>query len=191
MRKAINNVLKLHACLLVIVTATTLNAQLSQTHGPGAASQITVGGQAQWYNINRILAHDGSTADATVTCRPGYNCQGTSYYLVASGFGFNIPSNATVLGIQVDIYKYAQNGVSDLVVELPASVNRASSSVWPLTETLTSYGGSNDTWGRSWTPSDINASSFGVSLRVMGHNQQLDNIAHVDYIDITVYYSVP
>ncbi len=54
-----------------------------------------------------------------------------------------------------------------------------------------SYGGSSDVWGLTWSPSDINDSSFGGVLQVyLQGGQGVDHAqCSVDAYRITIYYS--
>lgn len=57
---------------------------------------------------------------------------------------------------------------------------------WPDTDTYISYGGLADLWGTTWTPAQINAANFGVSLQA----NALNATAFVDHIRITVRYTI-
>jgi hypothetical protein len=47
------------------------------------------------------------------------------------------------------------------------STNKADTGTnWPSSDTYKSYGASNDLWGESWTPADINDADFGAVLSV-------------------------
>jgi hypothetical protein len=84
------------------------------------------------------------------------------------GYGFaSIPDSANVVGITLNISKSrtGPGSVFDSTVALVdangqmAPDNKALPGAW-LTSSNTSYGGVNDTWGRSWTGADVK-SSFG------------------------------
>src|SRR5690606_18499374 len=58
-------------------------------------------------------------------------------------------------------------GVVDNVVRLSTGGvlvgdNKANGTNWPTTETTRTYGGPTDTWGRTWSASEVNA--LGVAL---------------------------
>ena len=46
------------------------------------------------------------------------------------------------------------------------------------------YGGPNDLWGLTWTPTQINTGSFGVAFAAKGNT-----FVGVDAISVTVYYT--
>jgi hypothetical protein len=59
---------------------------------------------------------------------------------------------------------------------------------WPIGSPVAAvYGSPTDLWGVSWTPEDITASNFGVALSVIS---DVNRIAYVDYIQVSVTYSV-
>ncbi|MDX1829594.1 MAG: choice-of-anchor D domain-containing protein, partial [Lutibacter sp.] len=144
-----------------------------------------------WNATGNIYSDNGSDAS--------FIGRGDSQNLDATNFGFAVPYNATIDGIEVNINRYSINnsgaGTSDVIVQLikaGAAVgdNKAiTGTSWSTnTSTLVSYGSSNDIWNTSLNPSDINDSNFGVTLKV--NNDKQTNDAYVDYIQITVYYTV-
>ena len=70
---------------------------------------------------------------------------------------------------------------------LVGSNKAAASTEWPLANTVATYGANNDLWGTTWTPAEINDSSFGVALSANSTNNRL---AYVDYMQIAVTYTV-
>ena len=133
--------------------------------------------------------------DAYVTARQDNSV--VSHYLKCTGFGFAIPSSATILGIEVDWERLAQvatNGNQDSAVRLvkagtvDTSVNRAVAGAWSTTQAFYPYGGPSDLWGVAWTPLDINASGFGAALSVQFINGGGMSTASVDSVKITVTY---
>lgn len=89
-----------------------------------------------------------------------------------TGFGFSIPSGATIDGISVqvqrhDFFLFDQNDFVKLVKNgNPVGNNEAGSGSWsgPLFNKVETFGSSIDTWGQTWTPQDVNASNFGVVI---------------------------
>ena len=158
-------------------------------------------GDQSWINPGSAKTSNGSYA------RSGFVLDLLSVsptkYLVASDYQFNIPANATIQGIQVDIQQLS-DGINLLAAVVDdgvrirkggtfVGVNKASSHFWPIfTSSYHTYGGPNDLWGTTWTPADINSSSFGVgiSANLTGLLMLLPS-ANVDHIRITVNYSLP
>lgn len=122
-----------------------------------------------------------------------------SNYLQGTGYGFSIPANATIIGIQVVINRNGSIntgsiGYSDVEVRLVkdnviGGDNKASATLWPSSFGTESYGSSSDLWGQAWAPADINDPDFGVALAA-DHNSSITRTANVDYMQITVTYTV-
>ncbi len=60
---------------------------------------------------------------------------------------------------------------------------------WPITpEANIVYGSPSDLWGETWTVADINGAGFGAGIS--GKDGISGDLAQVDHIEITVYYSL-
>ena len=113
-------------------------------------------------------------------------------------FDFSIPSNATITGIQVEIERNADgaNAIKDEEVKLLKNgaltgSNMKLGSWWANgSSEVATYGGSDNLWGSTWTPADINNNNFGVSLACRNY-QNYGRLAQVDYVRITVTYTTP
>ena len=123
----------------------------------------------------------------------------STHYLKATNFGFNIPTNATINGIKVEIERkkatFFQCIDSEVkIVKSNGSIgttNKSTGASWSTTETYDSFGGTNDLWGETWLPSDINNSNFGVVISPQIRLTPDGNPASVDHFRITVYYTQP
>jgi len=121
-------------------------------------------GTVNWTNPSWVNSSDGMNATASL----GNGIM--SRYLRVTGFGFNIPANSGITGINVTILKGADAAlrVSDAGIRIVKNGNITGSylndsSAWPVTLTYDSYGNSTNLWGLSWTPADINNNTgFGV-----------------------------
>jgi hypothetical protein len=161
---------------------------------PTSASNGT-GGTA-WTNPTNIEVPDNTYAEVTITSPGGF-----SDPLLAEGCGFAVPTGTTIVGIKAEISMgglVAQLGAQDQVVELlkagtAVGSNKAtfqavtSGSTVASTQALRTYGGSNDLWGTTWTPAQVNASNFGLSFTAAAQAFSTGGMA-IDYIRITVYY---
>ena len=67
--------------------------------------------------------------------------------------------------------------------------NHASATKWPTEMTAAAYGGAADLWGTTWTPAEINAAGFGLSLSALNTHPAQNRTATVDYMQITVTYT--
>src|SRR5690606_7277820 len=65
--------------------------------------------------------------------------------------------------------------------------NKSTAASWSTSEEIVSFGGTTDVWGLSLTPADVNASDFGVALRLV---QSLSMQASVDAVELRVVYEV-
>ena len=131
----------------------------------GAGATVDTGGSV-WSNPGNITADDGSNA----TCSVGSGFGGTTGdTLRGSTLGFSIPGGATIDGIELRLqlsYTAVIGGVPTIAsVNLGKDDSTLATAKTPgtsLTTTPTNYdfGGSADSWGLSWTPAEINASTF-------------------------------
>ncbi|MHA2031369.1 MAG: hypothetical protein ACW99Q_18490, partial [Candidatus Kariarchaeaceae archaeon] len=120
-----------------------------------------------------------------------------SQWLRAIDFGFDIPTGSTINGIEVGMDRKATiSSIKDYDVRLRNSsgqvgLNKSKSGYWDLTDddSYTLYGGSSDTWGASWSVSEINAATFGIDIAIK--NYGATNEASIDHIQIKVYYTEP
>ena len=66
--------------------------------------------------------------------------------------------------------------------------DHASGTDWGTTDGTVTYGSASDLWGTTWTPAQINASNFGVRLKV-GNRTSSSRTASINRIRVTVTYS--
>lgn len=147
-----------------------------------------------WSNTGNVTASDNSRASVLYGTSTGF-----SDYLVGKNYGFSIPSSARIDGIVVEIEKSLSVSAtcvdkSVMLTKDAASTvgsDKASGSAWPVAgaESFVSYGSSSDLWGTTWTPAEINASTFGVCIATNKTDATGSN-ARVDSIRITVTYTI-
>jgi len=159
---------------------------------PGTLANDNSYGTVAWTNVSNAASSNDS--DASVFLE-----EETSNYLKATNFGFSIPTDATIVGIEVFVEK-SESGPSagdartDSVKLVKGGTisgdDRASddTSEWPSSDTVATFGGSNELWGLSWTDSDINASDFGVVFAVREDGREMD--CYVDHISISIHYTL-
>ncbi len=116
--------------------------------------------------------------------------------LRVTGFaGFAIPTNATILGIEV-----AVEGTGAVVGDRVDVRLLSGGQFAPVTLATTNFpvaacgdnafsraGGDDELWGRSWTPAQINA---GLDVELIADLMPAGTAA-VDRIEVSVYYAVP
>lgn len=157
---------------------------------PKAAGQSGSAAGVDWEDTGNITSSIGITQTSIDNQ--------VSKYLAGSTFEFSIPSDATVIGVEVQISRSAKFGTGDIIdneVRLTTNVaanpipiigdNKAKAGIWQTDPATITYGGSSDTWGYSWTPSDVNNSRFGVLLSV---TSSASDTAFVNSIQGIVYY---
>ncbi|MBL7757624.1 MAG: hypothetical protein JNL59_09520, partial [Chitinophagaceae bacterium] len=123
-----------------------------------------------------------------------------SNYLIATGFGFSIPSYASVCGVEVMVEKSAGGlGLGSSIIDNAVYLvkgggvtgsNQASGSSWSASDGLATYGGSGSLWGATWTPAEINSGDFGLafSARLRTGVLSLTQHAQIDNISVVVHY---
>jgi len=177
---------------LKLSTTAPINSTSSGPNSPSAATtDSSNGGTVNWISPTSVYSSDNVYATAAL----GSNV--ISYYLKATGFGFAIPSNATIVGIKVEVEaKASVNGPVSLdcvgMVKggtiLGCYYTGAASLA--TSDAYYSFGGSSVLWGTTWTYSNINASNFGVVVYATNYDT-VTQTAYIDHIRITVYYTTP
>ena len=188
--------------LLLSVLALGIANSFAQTAGPNSpTNSSTAGTGANFASLTGIYtAADFNVAYTDLTDYPLCPNQFFCFYSQEAhfyGFGFSIPANATIKGIEMRLRKMISNplpNIKDSVVQLlkagvPVGANLANNLQWPNTLTYVNYGDSTNLWGTSWTPADINNANFGINLRVK--NTDFAQLAQYDHATLKVYYSLP
>lgn len=136
-----------------------------------AASETVSGGDSWTDPINITDGTDDNYATATLK-------NNASYYLNGTNFDFDIPTEATIDGIEVRVRKSTSStlggNVRDHTVQLMIGGSRAGSnyadttSSWPVpagSPGNVDYGGPTNLWGLTPTVGQVTATNFGVSFR--------------------------
>ena len=167
---------------------------------PASYSNNSSIGSFSWSNLSNIQLNDNSYATAGQLV--GALSSANSNYLVASNFGFSIPTAAVICGITVEVERSASglaigasvidNSVKILKGGATTGTDHASGSAWPSSEAYATYGSSADAWGTTWTPAQINASNFGVavSAKLTTGLAALFLTPGIDHIRVSVYYNI-
>jgi hypothetical protein len=196
------------AMLLFLFTFISFQYAQSQCNASGpnsAAASANVpysGSDYAFQNPVNVLANDNTVASAA-SLASLFNK--TTDYLQVKDFGFNIPTAASICGIEAQIVKSADDidiliigaWVKDYNVRIIknnalAGNNKANATEWPSSGTTTTYGGVNDLWGTTWSPAEVNSNNFGLSIAAeIKTGIGLLPVVKVDYISLTVYYLDP
>jgi photosystem II stability/assembly factor-like uncharacterized protein len=113
-------------------------------------------------------------------------------------FGFTLPSNATVVGIQVGADMSANNASATAYIMFQVSKDAGSNysnalSYLSKTGTADAYqtqGGESSLWGISWTYTNINDNT-NFYIKVNGYSSASNRSCRLDLVDVTVFYTVP
>ncbi len=136
-----------------------------------------------WTNPSWITTDASLTATTSATATKD---------LLGSAYGFSIPSDATINGIEFSarwqmadwpagtctwyVYKWG----SRVATTFTGGFNAVSANI-------VTKGSSTELWGTTWTPTEINASDFGTAHAISGNGS--GNGVLIDFHKVTVYYT--
>ena len=167
----------------------------SVTKYPSTVGQFEdEGGDTEWLNPDYIKADDTNWATNNLVVDQ------KSYVLEPSHYDFAIPTDATIDGIQVDLFRL-ETLDRDTILDVSATLLKAGVSTGNNYKNLDywgsvpdrnkiQYGSASDKWGTTWTPAQINADDFGFQIYVQTV-ADASALAQINYIKITVYYTAP
>lgn len=184
-----------------LASTDTLLGFLVSLERKGSSGTTNVTKSAPAGAINQLGAGVISwTINGSVITAVGVAGQNAStVYLVQTQFGFAIPTDATVLGIEVTITTTAsdtgQDGsIVDNIVKLyqgssPVGTNKSTGAHRDTigSSVAITYGSSTDTWGLTLDGSDINDTAFGVAFSVT-FQQSSWTLTH-NSVSVKVYYT--
>lgn len=164
--------------------------EASVTATPSTASQVVR--SSEWVEPSNALSVDGVFTYVNNIIKDE-----SSDELVLRSFGFNLPSTALVLGIQLDVARAGDDGIEDKRVQLVSGGSRRGrdlanpSTPWSGEEGTVQYGGSSERWGRFWEASELNDPGFGVLLSAVYRSPSGNGDGLIDGVTATVTYCVP
>lgn len=156
-------------------------------------SSADTGGDGNGFEINPANAFLDGVSGINGA---GQNVDGAGDRHRFSGYNFTIPPNATITGIQTRLDWWLDNtsGTNSMNVELSwnggttwttAKSDTNESTTVSNSRTL---GGTTDTWGHTWTASELSSSNFRVRVRMDSTTSTRD--FYLDWIPVTISYSV-
>lgn len=187
--------MKAFGIVLLMVLAGSVLADVQVKFAGGAVDNASIGNNRIWSNPN--LATGGTNATYATVIVDGE----ISHYLYLTNYAFTIPPNATIDGVVVTPMRRssstANGGSRDSALRLITNsiigtVDRATATIYTVTDTTENHGSSTDTWGVVLSPVTINSPTFGTAFAVTKPSSV--SSAHtisVDFVRITVYYSLP
>lgn len=156
-------------------------------------------------SIGNTFASDGTLGTIAISSPSNARVSDDSYataalllgqvsnYLKVTNLQLNIPTDCTVTGVVVNVERNATslNGISDSSVRLVkggsiVGDDKASGTTWTTADVVANYGSLVDMWGVTLTPSEVNATDFGI---VINAQASLAATANIDSVSVTVYYS--
>jgi hypothetical protein len=165
----------------------------SQTQSQANCASLG-GAGANWTNPDSTESSNDLYATASVDAT-------TTDPLQCLSYGFAIPSNATVLGIEVNVERKsnstANGGSRDASVRLVkagvvAGTDKATATAYTAADVVEAHGGPTDLWGTTWTPAEINAANFGAQFSATKPSGAGGaHTVSIDQIQIVVYYNTP
>lgn len=126
------------------------------------------------------------------------DCTGNATFSFrAGGFGFTIPSGATIDGYELTLERKRGNTGTGSCVDSTVRLhtgslvgdNKGTSTGYPTTDTDRVYGGPTDKWNATISVSTINSTSFRVQLTTGITVSSGTVSAEFDYVQMTVYYT--
>lgn len=159
--------------------------------GTSASASRSAGAGTGWTTPQNLGSSDNAKATTSLV---GVS---QSANLDASSFGFSIPTDAIITGIQAAVERGSNlsGAIGDVDVYLlkDAAIvgsDKATGPDWGTSDSYRLYGGSTDLWGTTWTPADINAGNFGLRFKVDNDATGSTVTASVDHVQITVSYQL-
>jgi hypothetical protein len=165
---------------------------------PGTAANVNNGGYTSWSDVNNIKADDSASA---FICTSGQADKNPTDYLTATNFGFtstDIPSGATINGIEFVINRQGSEADSQYDYQLymlkagtQHGDNLASATKWPTSFTDATYGGATSLLGGTWAQTDIvGVTTFGFQLAIKNHiASDVGEVTSVEHVKLRVYYT--
>jgi len=113
-----------------------------------------------------------------------------------NNYTFGIPSGATIDGIEINTEFSTSSAAQIATLQISLSWNNGTNYTATKSDTVTgsttdknsTLGGSTDTWGRSWTDSELADGTFLV--KVEGKSNAGGTSCRLDFLQIKVYYTV-
>ena len=177
--------------MLLVIPASSALAASAGPNDPALGTNLDrPAGTEPWIDPGNIAGPGYAIVDL-------YHLHQYSEYLQGTQYGFSIPADATITGIEVRINRLAvgpppsiyDTEVSLVINDVVVGDNKASALPWPASFEIATYGSPTDLWGTTWTPAQVNSDGFGVVFAANRGNQgQSDKYATVDTMQITVYF---
>ena len=179
-----------------ISTLTTNYHQVSKM--PNTVVSDSSIGNAAWNNVTRLESNNWRANTPADIYFPYSQYMYESHYLFGSNFNFNIPSGATITGIEfiVDIssigdsQQFLLENTRTYLTKAGNIVGQNKATFQPIGRErgVVIFGGNFDLWGTTWSVSDINNSGFGYKGAIKKYPYLAEHF-FIYRTDICVYYT--
>lgn len=172
----------------------TLNGQICA--GPNTAvSEVNedIGTANNWGLGNSFSSNNVYNLGPTLSAAGSF-----SNRLKLTNFGFSVPANATIRGIELMVERSVTGStIEDYDVMLvkagvtQTAHDKAVAGAWPAADATATYGSSTDLWANVWTPADINNSGFGVAIAAIRNiSSGPPREPRIDFVTLRVCYDI-
>ncbi|RQO31815.1 hypothetical protein DBR32_07700 [Taibaiella sp. KBW10] len=172
---------------------------------PAVGLNLATTGAEAWSNPGNALTDNNSYATMSNAALLIGGTVRNSNFLVLRNLGFDLPRNAQICGVQVEIRKASSdnsgsNYTRDLDIRLlknnqVVGTNHANAGVnWPTSETAFTYGTNSDLWGTTLSGFEVSNNGFGVAIGIQSRAAGLllpTVVSYIDQVRIRVYYYTP
>jgi len=136
------------------------------------------GGTDNWTNPGNITADDGTNAALSTASQ--------SHYLIASGFGFSIPTGATINSVTVRAEAASAFGGQQFHAQLQDDTGAliGVDKFENIAGAMTVYTYTVDNWSATLTPAIVNDADFGVRFYIAS----ISDIT-VDFVTVKITYT--
>ncbi len=136
---------------------------------------------SQWTNGGNAYVSDGAYATAATN----------AFQHSFGNFGFAVPGNATIQGIEIELEISATTNAGDISVTLSwdggtSWTSTKTTATASTTDAVYTLGGGADKWGRTWTPAEITDGTFIVDVTA----NTSSNTLRIDAFQVRVYSQV-
>lgn len=197
-RKSHNSTLGLYAAKLpaFMLLPSSLNnvhtdCQFRHSEGDVVVSEDAFSGTLSWTNISNATGWDGNYASCD-----GLTSSASSRWLKWTNFGFNIPSNAVITGVLIQVRGYgsttearianARLVVNNTITGSNIATNVALGATAHISSGV-SLGNMSTMGGVSLTPDDVNSPGFGVAIQC-NSSVTTARTAYISAVRVVVYY---
>lgn len=191
---------KITYCLLLcLITKYTSTAQIIAVDPAYAMNLSHNQTNASWADTtdNGALVNNDSIYISS-NLMPGDTITST---LNCSQFQTSVPDTSIIRGIKVTIIRKRDssttgNRIFDDLIQFriggtPMGENKANQINWTDTNTIITYGDTNDTWGINWSPNDFNMMDVSLDIRLAFIDTTGNDsaTAFLDQVSVEIYYT--